>query len=359
MSDAAVVKPVLIMAGGTGGHIFPGLAVADELKRRKTPVIWIGGVGGLEQHLVPQYGWRLETLPIAGVRGKGFAAKLFAPLKLVRAIAAAWSLLKRHAPRSVLSMGGYAAAPGGIAAWLARVPLVVHEQNRIPGMTNRMLARFANRVLTGFADVFPQGEWVGNPVRATIAALPTPAARYAGREGPLRLLVLGGSQGAQSLNAALPEVLRRRGARLPVAVRHQCGAKHFEQARAAYMRANIEADVVPFEDDMAAAYAWADLVICRSGALTLAELAAAGMPAILVPFPHAVDDHQTRNAEAMVAAGGARLVVEGDDFVKRLGAAFEEIGDRAKLLKMGEAARTLAKPFAGKQIADVCLEVAA
>ena len=359
MKDAAVVKPVLIMAGGTGGHIFPGLAVADELKRRKTPVIWIGGVGGLEQHLVPQYGWQLETLPIAGVRGKGFAAKLFAPLKLVRAIAAAWSLLKRHAPRSVLSMGGYAAAPGGIAAWLARVPLVVHEQNRIPGMTNRMLARFANRVLTGFAYVFPQGEWVGNPVRATIAALPTPAARYAGREGPLRLLVLGGSQGAQSLNAALPEVLRRRGARLPVAVRHQCGAKHFEQARAAYMRANIEADVVPFEDDMAAAYAWADLVICRSGALTLAELAAAGMPAILVPFPHAVDDHQTRNAEAMVAAGGARLVVEGDDFVKRLGAAFEEIGDRAKLLKMGEAARTLAKPFAGKEIADVCLEVAA
>ena len=359
MSDAAVVKPVLIMAGGTGGHIFPGLAVADELKRRKTPVIWIGGIGGLEQHIVPQYGWRLETLPIAGVRGKGIAAKLFAPLRLARAIAAAWSLLKRHAPHSVLSMGGYAAAPGGIAAWLARVPLIVHEQNRIPGMTNRLLARFANRVLTGFADAFPHGEWVGNPVRATIAALPTPAERYAGREGPLRLLVLGGSQGAQSLNAALPEVLRRRGARLPVAVRHQCGAKHFDQARAAYMRANIEADVVPFEDDMAAAYAWADLVICRSGALTLAELAAAGVPAILVPFPHAVDDHQTRNAEAMVAAGGARLVVEGDDFVKRLGAAFEEIGDRAKLLKMGEAARTLAKPFAGKQIADVCLEVTA
>jgi UDP-N-acetylglucosamine--N-acetylmuramyl-(pentapeptide) pyrophosphoryl-undecaprenol N-acetylglucosamine transferase len=359
MSDAAVVKPVLIMAGGTGGHIFPGLAVADELKRRKMPVIWIGGVGGLEQHLVPQYGWRLETLPIAGVRGKGFAAKLFAPLKLAHATAAAWSLLKRHAPHSVLSMGGYAAAPGGIAAWLARVPLIVHEQNRIPGMTNRLLARFANRVLTGFADAFPEGEWVGNPVRATIAALPTPAARYAGREGPLRLLVLGGSQGAQSLNAALPEVLRRRGARLPVAVRHQCGAKHFEQARAAYMRANIEADVVPFEDDMAGAYAWADLVICRSGALTLAELAAAGVPSILVPYPHAVDDHQTRNAEAMVAAGGARLVVEGDDFVKRLGAAFEDIGDRAKLLKMGDAARTLAKPFAGKEIADACIEVAA
>ncbi|HKE49262.1 MAG TPA: undecaprenyldiphospho-muramoylpentapeptide beta-N-acetylglucosaminyltransferase [Rhodanobacteraceae bacterium] len=358
MSDAAV-KPVLIMAGGTGGHIFPGLAVADELKSRRTPVIWVGGIGGLEQKLVPQHGWRLETLPIAGVRGKGFFAKLFAPLRLAHATASAWSLLKRHAPRSVLSMGGYAAAPGGIAARLARIPLVVHEQNRIPGVTNRMLAKYATRVLTGFADVFPQGEWVGNPVRATIAAVPPPAQRYDGREGPIRLLVLGGSQGAQSLNTALPEVLRRRGARLPVAVRHQCGAKHFDQARAAYMRANIEADVVPFEDDMAAAYAWADLVICRSGALTLAELAAAGVPAILVPYPHAVDDHQTKNAEAMVAAGGARLVGEGEDFVKRLGAAFEEIGDRAKLVKMAEAARSLAKPDAGKRIADACLEVTA
>jgi UDP-N-acetylglucosamine--N-acetylmuramyl-(pentapeptide) pyrophosphoryl-undecaprenol N-acetylglucosamine transferase len=358
MSDLAL-RPVLIMAGGTGGHIFPGLAVAEELKRGKTPVIWIGGSGGLEQELVPQYGWRLETLPIAGVRGKGIAAKLTAPFRLARAIAAALALFRRYAPRSVLSMGGYAAAPGGLAARIARIPLVVHEQNRVPGMTNRMLARFATRVLAGFADAFANAEWVGNPVRASIAAIPAPAERYAGREGRLRLLVLGGSQGAQSLNSALPEVLRRRGARLPVLVRHQCGAKHFEQARAAYMRANIEAEVVPFEDDMAGAYAWADLVICRSGALTLAELAAAGVPAILVPYPHAVDDHQTKNAEAMVAAGAARLVAEGEDFVKRLGAAFEEIGDRAKLLRMAEAARTLAKPDAGKRIADICLEVAA
>jgi UDP-N-acetylglucosamine--N-acetylmuramyl-(pentapeptide) pyrophosphoryl-undecaprenol N-acetylglucosamine transferase len=358
MSEA-MLQPVLIMAGGTGGHIFPGLAVAEELRARKTPVVWLGGRGGLEQHLVPQHAIHLETLPISGVRGKGALARLLAPFRLAVAIVAARSVLKRHAPRSVLSMGGYAAAPGGIAAWLARVPLIVHEQNRVPGVTNRMLARLAKRVLSGFADVFPQGEWVGNPVRASIAAVPAPAVRYAGREGPLKLLVLGGSQGAQSLNSALPEVLRRRGPRLPVAVRHQCGAKHFEQARAAYMHANIEADVVPFEDDMAAAYAWADLVICRSGALTLAELAAAGVPAILVPYPHAVDDHQTRNAEAMVAAGAARLVAEGDDFVKRLGAVFEEIGDRATLLRMAEAARTLARPDAGRRIADACLEVAA
>ena len=358
MTDG-VNRPVLIMAGGTGGHIFPGLAVADELKRMRTPVIWIGGIGGLEQKLVPQYGWKLETLPIAGVRGKGVVAKLTAPFRLMRAVAAALALFKRHMPQSVLSMGGYAAAPGGLAARLAKIPLVVHEQNRVPGVTNRLLARFAKRLLTGFADAFANSEWVGNPVRASIAAIASPAQRYAGREGPLNLLVLGGSQGAQSLNSALPEMLRRRGTRLPVTVRHQCGAKHFDKARAAYAAAGIEADVVAFEDDMAGAYAWADLVICRSGALTLAELAAAGVPAILVPYPHAVDDHQTRNAEAMVAAGAARLVVEGDDFVKRLGAAFEEIGDRAKLVAMADAARTLAKPDAARRIADICLEVTA
>jgi UDP-N-acetylglucosamine--N-acetylmuramyl-(pentapeptide) pyrophosphoryl-undecaprenol N-acetylglucosamine transferase len=351
--------PVMIMAGGTGGHIFPGLAVADELVARKVPVVWIGTEGGLETRIVPQHRLRLETLPIGGLRGKNVLTKLMMPLRLARAVLVARALLKKHAPRCVISMGGYAAAPGGIAAQMLGVPLLVHEQNRIPGVTNRLLARNAKRVLTGFADVFRRGEWVGNPVRASIAALPPPAQRYAGREGPLNLLVLGGSQGAQSLNAALPEVLRRRGARLPVAVRHQCGAKHFDKARAAYMNANIEADVVPFEDDMAAAYAWADLVICRSGALTLAELEAGGVPAILVPYPHAVDDHQTKNAQALVAAGAARLVAEGDDFVKRLGAMFEEIGNRVLLLKMANAARALAKPDAARRIADACMEAGA
>lgn len=351
--------PVMIMAGGTGGHIFPGLAVADELAARKIPVVWLGAAGGLETRLVPQHGFRIDTLRIGGLRGKGVLTALSMPMRLASATFAARAILKRHTPRSVLSLGGYAAAPGGIAARLANVPLVVHEQNRIAGVTNRFLARGARRVLTGFADVFPQGEWVGNPVRASIAALPSPAVRYAGREGPLKLLVLGGSQGAQSLNAALPEVLRRRGSRLPVSVRHQCGAKHFDKARAAYLAAGIDADVVPFEDDMAAAYAWADMVICRAGALTLAELAAAGVPAILVPYPHAVDDHQTRNAEAMVAVGAARLVSETDDFVKHLGVVFEEVGERAKLLKMAMAARTLAKPDAAKRIADVCMEVGA
>ena len=359
MADA----PVLIMAGGTGGHIFPGLAVAQELERRRVPVVWLGGKTGLETRLVPQHGIALETLAISGVRGKGLGALLALPMKLGGAVWVARRILKKRAPRSVLALGGYAAAPGGIAARMMKIPLVVHEQNRIPGRTNRLLAKHATRVLTGFDGaifdgVRPGAEWVGNPVRESIAHVATPEQRYAARSGALKLLVLGGSQGAQSLNAAVPEMLRRRGANLSVEVRHQCGEAHFDKARNAYLSAGIDAQVVPFEKDMAGAYAWADLVICRSGALTLAELAAAGAPSILVPFPHAVDDHQTKNAEAMVAAGGAVLVAEGADFAERLGRAFESIGDRARLLAMAKAARTLAKPQAAARIADVCLEVA-
>jgi UDP-N-acetylglucosamine--N-acetylmuramyl-(pentapeptide) pyrophosphoryl-undecaprenol N-acetylglucosamine transferase len=357
-TDAAS-KPVLIMAGGTGGHIFPGIAVAQELRTRGVPVMWLGAHGGLETKLVPQHDLPIETVAISGLRRKGLLRALTMPLQMGRAVLAARSVLKRHAPRSVLSMGGYAAAPGGLAARMLKIPLIVHEQNRVAGVTNRLLARRAQRVLTGFSGVFANEEWVGNPVRASIASLPGPVRRYADHFGPLRLLVLGGSQGAQSLNSALPDVLRRRGTRLAVVVRHQCGEAHYDKARAAYDAAGIEAEVVPFEKDMAGAYAWADLVICRAGALTLAELAAAGAPAILVPYPHAVDDHQTKNAEAMVAAGGAHLVAEGDDFVRRLGAEFELLGERAKLVKMGVAARSLAKPDAAARIADACLEVAA
>ncbi|WP_300620504.1 undecaprenyldiphospho-muramoylpentapeptide beta-N-acetylglucosaminyltransferase [Dokdonella sp.] len=356
---ARTERPVLIMAGGTGGHIFPGLAVAAELGARDVPVLWLGADGGLETTLVPQHGIALETLSIGGLRGKGLATALRTPLRLFRAVRAARAVLRRHAPRSVLSMGGYVAAPGGIAARLARIPLVVHEQNRVPGLTNRLLARFARRVLIGFADAFPGAEWVGNPVRAAIAALPPPSARYAGRTGALRLLVLGGSQGARSLNEAVPEMLRGLGASLPVQVRHQCGAKRVDAAQAAYRAAGIDAEVLPFIGDMAAAYADADLVICRAGALTLAELAAAGVPSILVPYPHAVDDHQTKNARAMVDAGGGVLVPEGADFVERLGTALGAMGDRSRLFRMADAARALARPEATHRIADVCLEVAA
>lgn len=352
--------PVLIMAGGTGGHIFPGIAVGQELRERGIEVVWLGGKVGLEGRLVPDAGFELETIEFSGVRGKGILTLALAPLRLLRAVVSAYRILRRVHPVSVLSMGGYAAAPGGIAAWLARIPMVVHEQNRVPGLTNRLLSRFARRTLAGFADSFAAAEWVGNPVRKEIASLPTPQQRLGGRDGAVRILVLGGSQGAQSLNTMLPTVIQRRGDRVPLQVRHQCGARHLEKTRSAYATAQIDVSVEAFIEDMAAAYAWADLVICRAGALTIAELCAAGAASILVPFPQAVDDHQTRNAEVLVDAGAARLVAEGDGFVKRIGTCLDDLDrDRPRLLKMASAARELARPNAVSRIADICVEVAA
>ena len=357
MSAAA---PVLIMAGGTGGHIFPGLAVAEALAAAGVPVVWLGAADGLETRLVPARGIALETVPVSGLRGKGLAVRLRAPLMLLRAFAASLGVLRRVRPRSVLSLGGYVAGPGGVAAWLLRRPLVVHEQNALAGFTNRVLARLARRVLAGFADALPGVEWVGNPVRAAIAALPPPSVRFDTRAGRLRLLVLGGSQGARALNRALPQALARLAPLLRPEVLHQCGARGVDDTRAAYAGAAVTARVEPFIDDMAAAYAWADLAICRAGALTIAELAAAGLGAILVPFPHAVDDHQTRNAAALVAAGAARLIPERDLDPARLADLLGDLlGDRARLLAMATAARTQARTDAAAAIARVCVEVAA
>ena len=352
--------PVLIMAGGTGGHIFPGIAVANELRARGIPVLWLGSAGGLETRLVPQAGLPIQTLAIGGVRGKGVLTLLMAPLRIARAVLAAWRIVRRARPRSALALGGFAAGPGGIATRLARVPLVVHEQNSIPGVTNRALSHFAQKSLCGFSGAFARGEWVGNPVRREITALVAPAERFSGRAKPARLLVMGGSQGARALNERVPQAL----ALLPEAqrpqVRHQCGAKFAEAARAAYANAGVAATVEPFIDDMAAAYAWADLVVCRAGALTLAELAAAGVGSVLVPFPFAVDDHQTANARALVDAGAAQLLPESAASAEKLGAMLGELcGDRARLLAMAQAARTLAKPDAAARIADICVEVAA
>lgn len=351
---------VLIMAGGTGGHIFPGIAVAAELRKRGVPVAWLGGSVGLETQLVPRAGIPLQTLEFSGVRGKGVATLLLAPFRLLRAVWAARSIIRQLNPCSVLSMGGYAAAPGGIAAWLARIPLVVHEQNSVPGFTNRLLGRFARRVLTGFEGSLDGADWVGNPVRGDIAGIPTPQQRFADREDPVRLLVLGGSQGAQSLNAILPDLIRRRGDRVALVVRHQCGTRHLEKTRQLYAASDVDVRIEPFIEDMAAAYAWADIVICRAGALTLAEICAAGVASILVPFPHAVDDHQTRNAQVLVGAGAACLVAEGDGFINRLGICLDELDrDRPRLLKMAAAARSLARIDATARIADICVEVAA
>jgi UDP-N-acetylglucosamine--N-acetylmuramyl-(pentapeptide) pyrophosphoryl-undecaprenol N-acetylglucosamine transferase len=361
MSNASA--PVLIMAGGTGGHIFPGLAVADALRACEIPVLWLGGAGGMETRLVPARGIAMEAVPVSGVRGKKLLERLTAPWMVLRAVFASIRILRESRPRSVLSLGGYVAGPGGIAAWLLRKPLLVHEQNRIPGFTNRVLARFAKRVLAGFSDAFPSrahAEWTGNPVRAQIAALPPPAQRLGVRESERpSLLILGGSLGARALNLRVPEALALIPEDRRPRVLHQCGAAHVEATRAAYAKAQVDARVEPFIEDMAQAYADADLAICRAGALTLAELAAAGLGSILVPFPYAVDDHQTHNAQGFVHAGAAELVQERDfdtaGFAQRLQ---RLLGDREHLLAMAQAARKLAKPDAAATIAQRCLEVA-
>ena len=362
MSNASA--PVLIMAGGTGGHIFPGLAVADALRACEIPVVWMGAAGGMETTLVPARGIAMETVPVSGLRGKKMLARLLAPWMVLRALVASIRVLRENQPRSVLSMGGYVAGPGGIAAWLLRKPLLVHEQNRIPGFTNRVLARFARRVLAGFPDAFPRSthaEWTGNPVRAQIAALPGPVQRLGARESERpSLLILGGSRGARMLNLRIPHALALIPEEQRPRVLHQCGAAHVEATRDAYRHAQVEARVEPFIENMAQAYADADLAICRAGALTLAELAAAGLGAILVPFPYAVDDHQTRNAQGFVQAGAAELVQERDfdaaKFAHRLQIL---LGDRERLLAMAQSARKLAKPDAAATIAQRCLEVAA
>jgi UDP-N-acetylglucosamine--N-acetylmuramyl-(pentapeptide) pyrophosphoryl-undecaprenol N-acetylglucosamine transferase len=353
-------RPVMILAGGTGGHIFPGLAVAAALRARGVPVSWLGADGGMETRLVPQHGIAIDTIAVKGLRGKGVMALLGAPLRVFQAVRAAMRVLQLRAPRAVVSFGGYAAGPGGIAAKLRGVPLVVHEQNRAPGMTNRVLARFARRVLTGFPQTFNgiDEDLVGNPVREAIAALPMPAQRFAARNGALRLLVLGGSQGARALNDALPRALATLNG--SVEVRHQCGEKLRGDAERAYARAGVAATVEPFIADMAAAYANADLVVCRAGALTLAELCAAGVGSVLVPFPQAVDDHQTRNAEYLVERGAALLLPQGERLAEELRATLAALAaDPARRLAMAEAARALARPDAAERVADAVLAASA
>ena len=351
--------PVMMMAGGTGGHIFPALAVAKVLRSRGVPVVWLGADGAMETRLVPQHDIPLDTLAITGLRGKGKLALLGAPVRVLRAIRAAGFVLRRRAPRAVVSFGGFASGPGGVAARLMGLPLLVHEQNRAAGFTNRALVRVAHRVMTGFPGAFPQREEVvGNPVREEIAAIAPPASRFAGREGPLRLLVLGGSQGARALNMAVPRAL----ATLPsgsVDVRHQCGEKLRDEAAKAYADAGVPARVEAFITDMAEAYAWADLVVCRSGASTLAELCAVGVGSVLVPFAQAVDDHQTRNAEYLVERGAAVLLKQDDALADALATTLRRLsGDTAARMAMAEAARTLAKPDAADRIADIILEEA-
>lgn len=352
-------RPVMVLAGGTGGHIFPGLAVAKALIGRGVPVVWLGAAGGMETRLVPQHGIEIDTITVGGVRGKGIATMLAAPLKVLRAVRAARAVLQRRRPRAVISFGGFAAGPGGLAARLAGVPLVVHEQNRAPGMTNRVLAKLAGRVLTGFPDTFHgvNEELVGNPVRAEIAAIAPPAQRFADRGEALRVLVLGGSQGARALNEAVPVAIATLPTSIRTEVRHQCGERAVEAATLAYAQAGVTASIEPFIADMADAYAWADLVVCRAGALTLAELCAAGVASVLVPFPQAVDDHQTKNAQYLVERGAARLLPQGGDLAARLAASLDALRARSELLRMAQAARALARPDAAGRVADILIDI--
>jgi UDP-N-acetylglucosamine--N-acetylmuramyl-(pentapeptide) pyrophosphoryl-undecaprenol N-acetylglucosamine transferase len=353
----------LIMAGGTGGHVFPALATARVLRRRGYDVVWLGTQRGIEARLVPAEGIPVEWLSVSGLRGKGLATLLAAPFRLVTALAQALRAVRRHRPDVVLGAGGFASGPGGVAAWLLRRPLVVHEQNAVAGLTNRLLARLADRVLEGFPGSFGRGvraERVGNPVRPEIAAVAAPARRYAGRQGRARLLVFGGSQGAARLNAVLPAALAELAPELRPEVLHQTGARGLEETQAAYRSRGIEADVRAFIDDMAGAYGWADLSVCRSGALTVAELAAAGVPAVLVPFPSAVDDHQTRNAEYAVKAGAAILLPESTLTPMSLAAVLRDLltAGRPRLLAMAEAARSVAITDADERLADACVAAA-
>lgn len=353
---------VMITTGGTGGHIFPGLAVAAELAVRGARVFWLGTSDGMEARLVPRHGVDFEGIAFGSVRGKGLARLLLGPYAIARACAQAWNVIGRRAPGVALGLGGFVSFPGALMAVARNVPLVVHNLDARPGLANRVLRHGADRVLTGFPGVLGEGrdrrvEWVGNPLRADVEAVPPPQQRYAQRSGPLSLLVVGGSLGAQALNETLPRAL----ALMPRAARprvvHQSGEKHIDALRAAYAAAGVEAECHAFIDDMARRYAEADLVVCRSGATTVAELAAVGVASLLVPYPHAADDHQVDNAQQLARRGAGELWLQRDLSAQRLADWLASV-DRPRLAAMAEAARALRKAGATRRVADVCLELA-
>ncbi|MCU7880579.1 MAG: undecaprenyldiphospho-muramoylpentapeptide beta-N-acetylglucosaminyltransferase [Candidatus Thiodiazotropha sp. (ex Lucinoma aequizonata)] len=350
---------VMVMAGGTGGHLFPALAVADWLKQQGCRITWLGSQSGMETQLIPEHGYPLEILEVKGVRGTGIKRRLPLPFIVTKSLWQAYRVLNRIQPNLVLGMGGFATGPGGLAARLMRIPLVIQEQNATPGLTNRILARFANKVFEAFPGSFgaeAQAETIGNPVRHNIIALQEPEKRFTGRQGAIKLLVLGGSLGARALNQSVPDALALMPENRRPLVRHQSGEKLFDETLDIYRKLNVKAEVKAFEKEMAEAYSWADLVICRAGALTVSELAAAGLGAVLVPYPYAVDDHQTRNAEFLVNANAAHLLpqpsLDGRNLVQLLGSL---CSDRETLLAMAKAARSLARPDAAAQVGRYCL----
>jgi UDP-N-acetylglucosamine--N-acetylmuramyl-(pentapeptide) pyrophosphoryl-undecaprenol N-acetylglucosamine transferase len=356
----AAARTLMVMAGGTGGHVFPGLAVAHRMEAHGWRVVWLGNPAGMEATLVPKHGIPMEYVRFGGLRGKGFATKLALPLNLLRACWQSLGVLRRVKPDVVLGMGGYITFPAGVMTALSGRPLVLHEQNSIAGLTNKVLAKLAKRVLVAFPNALPHAEWTGNPIREELARTAPPKARYAARSGPLNLLVVGGSLGAAALNEVVPSALALLAQDERPHVVHQAGAKHIDALKANYDTAGLEGGdvrLVPFIDDMASAYANADLVICRSGAMTVSEIAAVGVAALFVPFPYAVDDHQTTNA-AFLADAGAAVLVQQRDLSAELLADWLRGQTRVSLAEMAERSRSLAKPDATDEVARVCAAVA-
>ena len=349
-------RNIMIMAGGTGGHIFPALAVADVLRADGWKVTWLGAPNSMEAELVPKQGYEMAWVRFSGLRGKGLLRKLMLPFNLLIALWQSAIAIFRYRPDVMLGMGGYITFPGGVMAALLRKPLVIHEQNSVAGMSNKALAKISMRVMSGFPGVLKGAEWCGNPVRDSIAALPDPRQRYAARSGVLNVLVVGGSLGAQAINECLPQALFCMPQELEPKVIHQTGKKHFDEVQELYHSAGIAAEVKPFLDDMAKYYAWADLVICRAGALTVAELAAAGVASILIPFPYAVDDHQTHNAKFLSDKGAAIMLPQTEMTPRSLAKVLQDM-TRENALLMAQAARALAQPAAAQRVAQVCKEL--
>lgn len=345
----------LIMAGGTGGHIYPGLAIAKALKAKQWQVSWLGSRTGMEMELVPEHDISISSLAVKGIRGNGIKRKLLAPFMISQAVGEALAILRAERPDVVISFGGFAAGPGGIAARLLRIPLVVHEQNAIAGTTNRWLTRLGGQPLTAFANALPNSMQVGNPVRAELTHCPGPQTRWAGKQRPpFNILVLGGSRGAKKLNDVLPSVLKK----MPdVQVWHQAGANNYEQVASSQGQLPGRYHLVPYIDNMRKAYEWADVVICRAGALTVSEVAAVGVPAIFVPYPHAVDDHQFYNAKQLVDQGAAVLIRDNDLSESTLLAVLSPLLDDEKLMRMAMLARAAAKPYAARDMVAICEEL--
>ncbi len=355
-------RVALVMAGGTGGHIFPGLAVAQALRERGWRVHWLGGTGSaaqpsMESRLVPAQGFAFEAVNFSGVRGKGLGSLMGLPWRLLRACWQSLQVLRRVRPDVVLGLGGYITFPAGVMSVLLRKPLILHEQNSVAGMANKWLAKVATRVFTAFPDVIRKGVWIGNPLRTAFIGVPEPAARFAARSGALRLLVVGGSLGARALNDIVPQALALLPAQSRPVVLHQSGAAQIDALRANYAAAGVTAQLTPFIDDTAQAFADADLVICRAGASTVTEIAAVGAAALFVPFPFAVDDHQTVNARFLVGRGAGWLVAQPQLTAQWLADWLRKI-NRDALLACALQARTLAKFDASAQVVAACEEVA-